>query len=244
MAKGKNSYNPRLNNNSSRKQSESELINDSQPIQQAPIEESQPEKESAVDEVFVEKEVELNVEEELKTLDTVYAPIAELDLPPINDEWLERVIAKEQSLDIEKINLKLDLEEETKDIVVPVKELKKKKVEPKKDEAKKIPHYVFQRNSENSTIERISNLPKGGEEKVSNMDELKIYILKGLLEDVTKSIPKLEVEIEIQKIIVDNEIEPDKVNLAQRKLDTLRDNLESMKARKKAIEKLVGAYKE
>lgn len=218
MSKSRN-YNPRINNNSSKKKVESEVQLDEQLVKQTSIEENQPDVEqeelfvedTIKEEVIEEKQVELEEKQTKQNL-------------PLQDEWLNKVI------------------EEEKNIPSPV--VKKIENVEKKEEIKKIPHYVFKRNEENRQIERVENISSEVEEKMSGITDVKLSILKALLEELERSIPRMELEVAIQEEIVIIEKSPDRLKIAQTKCDTLRDNLENTKLRKQAIEKLISKFKD
>lgn len=265
-------YNPRLNNNSTKKQVVSDVKTNEQEVKQSMAEEIQPEVVSDGEQpdnhvqdddaslpsiIDIEEdsgklfeEIEQDEESGLQNPDVindnpeevVEETNVETTLIPkqeVLDEWLKKVIDEEKlfptRVELEKVEVtRREVEKTTFNM-----DALQKYDEIKSNDEKKPPHYTFKRNDAGK-IERIVNIPN--EEKVNNMDDNKKAILTSFLDEINKLIPKLELEVEIQEIIVSLEIEPNKLTLAQKKLENVRENLNTNLLRKKAIEQLVNKY--
>lgn len=216
MAKGRNSYNPRLNNNNLKKDSKQEETLKDDLLIPSKAEESLPEVKQ--DEIVLDKvEIKEPFEVEEKKVVEEQITVKE-DVPSkqeIEDKWLKRIIELEEELTkptvIETVEEKVEEKKEKQ-------EQNKKQTKKKKD--KNIPHYVFKKN-DNNKVERVIEIEETViEDKVQQ---------KPAANQHEQQILNLEMEIANLKEMIASEIDESKVLSLHKRMEIFEENLSLLK---------------
>lgn len=219
---GKRNYRPRQNNNQINKNVQSEVKQTEEIVEQIPVENIEPE----IEETITKPEPE--VKEEKKTF-TTGPQIIMGNLEQTKEEFIQEVIKNQPEENKVPEKVEKPKKEQTK-----VKETIKKQKEtktPKKENKK--PHYVFGRDNETGKINVSTNK---GDKK---MEEPKIFVnldkqevISNLIVENTRSIYKLEIEIEVSEKLREKELDPKKIEVIENRIEMFRKNIKDLEERK------------